>query len=245
MDKFSYGIFLHWKLNIRNIGVYITFYIVPLLFFVFMSGIFHVINPSSIDTLIQIMTVFSVTIGALLGCPIPLIEIYGSNIKSAYKVGGVPLWLPAINNFISSFIHLYIVSLIIFFVSPVAFSAKVPANLPLYFVNLGVFIIASISVGTLIGLMVKSRSMFTLVSIVVFVPSLILSGIMFPVEMLPEVLRNFGKMLPASAGFAAMTVDKIDFLTIFPMIHIVVVACIICSVTLNKMNKKPLLSKID
>ena len=114
MGAFIYGVLLQWKLDLRNKGVLITYYLVPLLFFGFIGMIFTSINPESKDTLIQSMTIFAITMGSFLGTPIPLVEQYSGDIKKAYKVGGIPLWSGAVNNAISAFIHLFITSVIIF-----------------------------------------------------------------------------------------------------------------------------------
>lgn len=55
-----------------------------------MGGIFTSILPGADKTLIQSMTVFGVSMGGLLGGPVPLAEILGSDIKKAYRAGGVP-----------------------------------------------------------------------------------------------------------------------------------------------------------
>lgn len=49
-----------------------------------MGGIFTSVMPESKETLIQSMTVFAVTMGALIGLPPSLTEIYRSDIKNAY-----------------------------------------------------------------------------------------------------------------------------------------------------------------
>jgi len=141
------------------------------------------------------MTVFGVTMGAILGTPISMVELYGSEIKKSFKVGGIPLWVPAADNFISAFVHLFIMSFVIFFIAPIAFNAKIPANKVLYFVSLAVYIITCLGVGTMLGLLIKSTSKLTMVSQLIFLPSIMLSGIMFPVNMLPNVLKNMGKIL--------------------------------------------------
>jgi len=40
MSAFIYGAVLQWKLDIRNKGVILTYFVVPLVFFAFMGGIF-------------------------------------------------------------------------------------------------------------------------------------------------------------------------------------------------------------
>lgn len=75
MNAFIYSVGLQWRLDLRNKGILTTYYIVPLIFFGFMGSIFSSINPQSKDTLIQSMSIFSITMGAILGAPAPLVEI--------------------------------------------------------------------------------------------------------------------------------------------------------------------------
>ncbi len=92
MGAFLYGIFLQWKLDIRSKTLLITCYIVPLLFFAVMGEIFTEVMPDYKHTLIQSMTIFGVTMGALIGLPPSLVEIYASDIKKVYRakrIGGV------------------------------------------------------------------------------------------------------------------------------------------------------------
>ena len=91
MSVFIYGIALQWRLDIRSKTLLITWYAVPLLFFAIMGGIFTSVNPEAKYTLIQSMTVMGVSMGALIGLPPSLAEIYGSDIKNVYKANGVPL----------------------------------------------------------------------------------------------------------------------------------------------------------
>lgn len=236
MSAFLYGIAIQWKIDIRNKGVILTYYVVPLVFFCFMGGIFTSINPVAKDTLIQSMTIFGVTMGSILGAPISLAELYGSEIKKSFKVGGIPLWVAAANNFISAFIHLFIMSLVIFFISPIAFSAKIPQNLVLYFASLALFIITSLNVGTVLGLLIKSASKLTMASQFIFLPSIMLSGIMFPVSMLPKVLENLGKIFPATWGFKMMTNKVSDIDLLLPLVLILLITLCISGYRLSKIG---------
>jgi len=219
MSAFLYGIALQWKLDLRNKEILLFYYVVPLIFFGFMGAIFTSINPIAKDTVIQSMTIFGITMGAFLGAPTPLIDLYGSEIKKAYKVGNIPLWVAAVNNFISAFIHLFIMSLVIFFIAPVAFNAKIPENIPLYFMSLTIFIMVCLSVGTLLGLLINKTGKLTMVSQFLFLPSIMLSGIMFPVDMLPKVFESISKIFPATWGYKMMN-NNVDITTIFPLLII-------------------------
>ncbi len=236
MNAFLYGIALQWKLDLRNKGVLLTYYIVPISFFLFIGGIFTSINPEAYKTLIPSMTVFGITMGAFLGTPAPLVEMYGSEMKKAYKVGGIPLWSATVNNIISGFIHLFIMSLVIYFVAPLTFHAQIPANTGVYFATLAIFLLTSLSVGTLIGLFVRNASKLTMISQVVFLPSLMLSGIMFPVNLLPDFLQSIGKIFPATWGFDNLCRSAFDIVSLLPLIGITVAAVLVSVWRMHKLK---------
>lgn len=81
MNGFLYGVALQWKLDIRSKSLLVTCYIVPLIFFLLMGGIFTSVMPEMRNTLIQSMIVMSVSMGAFIGLPPSLIETYGSDVK--------------------------------------------------------------------------------------------------------------------------------------------------------------------
>ncbi len=238
MSGFLYGVALQWKLDIRSKTMLITCYLVPLLFFAFIGGIFTSVNPESRYTLIQAMTIFGVSMGALIGLPPPLVEIYGSDIKNVYKANGVPLFLGVITHFISAFIHLMIMSVIIFFIAPIIFDAAIGVNVSAYFCSLAIFIVSSLSIGCVLGLLVKSISKLTMISQIFFLPSIMLSGIMFPKDMLPKGLEYFGKIFPASWGYEMTTKDSFDIILCIPLLVIMLIAIIVCGVVLSKLLKK-------
>lgn len=238
MNAFTYGAVLQWKLDIRSKSLLITCYLVPLLFFAVMGGIFTSITPESKSTLIQSMTVMGVSMGAFVGLPPSLSEIYGSDIKKMYKANGVPLYLGLVSIFLSSFIHLMIMSIIIFFVSPIAFDAAVPANIPLYFCSLAVFIAVSLSIGSVLGLWFKNQAKLTMVSQVVFLPSIMLSGILFPSNLLPGILEKAGKIFPAAWGYRLMTDNGFTLSNLWPLAVILAAAIVICGFILKRLKSE-------
>ncbi len=237
MSAFMYGVALQWKLDIRSKSLLITCYVVPLLFFAVMGGIFTSINPAAKYTLIQSMTVLGVSTGALMGLPPSLVEIYGSDIKKVYKANGVPLYLGLASMFLSAFIHLLIMCTIIYIVAPIAFDAAPPANLPLYFVSLAVFIAVSLSIGCVLGLSVKNQAKLTMISQVIFLPSIMLSGIMFPVDLLPGFFKMAGKIFPATWGYKMMSDAIFYFGSLWPLAAILLGAIILCIFLLKRLQR--------
>lgn len=236
MNAFLYGILIQWKLDLRNKEILLTYYVVPLVFFAFMGGIFTSINPIAKDTLIQSMMVFGVSMGAFLGTPTPLVEVFTTDIKKAYRVGGIPLWTVAANNIISAFIHLSIMSLIIFLAAPIIYKAVVPTNLFVFFTAQSIFILASVFIGTVLGLFAKSATKLTMMSQLLFLPSVMVGGIMFPASMLPSVLQTVGMIFPATWGFRATVSQVFDIGLLWPMMIIIIVCGMIALWRVSKLT---------
>lgn len=237
MGAFLYGISLQWKLDIRSKTLLITCYIVPLLFFAIMGGIFTSVMPEARYTLIQSMTVFGVTMGALIGLPPSLVEIYSSDIKKVYKANGVPLYLGLVLTNISAYIHLFIMSIILYIAAPLAFNAEIPKNPVLYFASLAIFIAVFLSIASIIGLAVKDQAKTSMVSIIIFLPSIMLSGIMFPIELLPKAFEMVGKIFPASWGYKVMADSTFQLETLLPLVVILILAICVCGILLRKVDK--------
>ena len=201
MGAFLYGTALQWRLDIRSRTLLITCYVVPLLFFAMMGGIFTSVNPSARETLVPSMTVMGVSMGALIGLPPSLVEIYASDIKKMYKANGVPLYFGLIPALLSTFLHLMLMSAVIYLAAPPAFGAAAPADPAAYFGALAVFTAASLSVGGVLGVAVRDQAKLTMFSQLVFLPSILLSGIMFPSELLlPDEGRRIFRWEPVAAG---------------------------------------------
>lgn len=236
MSAFLYGVVLQWKLDIRSKSLLITCYVVPLLFFVVMGGIFTSINPEAKNTLIQSMTVLGVSTGALIGLPPSLVEIYGSDSKKVYKANGVPLYLGLVSMFLSAFIHLLIMCAIIYIIAPIAFHAVPPASMAVYFSSLAIFIAVSLSIGSVLGLSIKNQAKLTMISQVIFLPSIMLSGIMFPVDLLPRFFKIVGKIIPATWGYKSMVDDGIYFGNLWPLGGILIGMAILCIILLKRLQ---------
>ncbi|MCM1102636.1 MAG: ABC transporter permease [Clostridium sp.] len=236
-DAFFYGAALQWKLDIRSKTLLTACYFVPLLFFAIMGGIFTSVMPDAKATLTQSMTVFGVTMGALIGLPPSLVEIYGGDIKKVYRANGVPLWQGLILTNLSSFLHLFLMSMILYAASPLLFHAEIPAEPGSYFGCLAILIAVSLSIASVIGLAVKDQAKTPMVSILVFLPSVMLSGIMFPGSLLPEPLRLAGKAMPAAWGYEIMIEPVFCIEKCLPLLCMLLAAVIVCAVLIKRIEE--------
>ena len=219
MNCFLYSLVLQWKLDIRSKSLLVTFYIVPLIFFLIMGGIFTSVIPEMGSTLIQSMIVMSVSMGAFLGLPPSLVEIYGSDIKKIY---------------LSAFVHLMMTCIVILLLAPILFKASLPTQLPIFLLSLTIYIIVSLSIGCILGLTLKNQAKLTMLAQLVFLPSIMLSGIMFPISLLPDFLQVIGHVFPAYWGYRLMLDKGLRLENLWYLILVFCLAVITCTVLLNK-----------
>ena len=237
MSGFLYGVALQWKLDMRSKSLLVACYVIPLIFFLLMGGIFTSVMPEMQGTLIQSMIVMSVSMGAFIGMPPSLIETYGSEIKKVYKANGVPVYLGLLTTFISAFIHLMVTGVVIALLAPIPFKATLPTHLLSFFLALAIYILVTLSIGSVLGLTVKNQAKLTMVAQLVFLPSIMLSGIMFPANLLPNFLEKIGRLFPAPWGFRLMLDRGLCFENLWYLIVLFFAATIICAVALKREGK--------
>ena len=233
MNCFLYSLVLQWKLDIRSKSLLITFYIVPLLFFLIMGGIFTSVSPGMGTTLIQSMIVMSVSMGAFLGLPPSLVEIYGSDIKKIYNANGVPIYLGLLTMVLSAFVHLMMTCIVILLLAPILFKASLPTQLPIFLLSLTIYIIVSLSIGCILGLTLKNQAKLTMLAQLVFLPSIMLSGIMFPISLLPDFLQILGRVFPAYWGYRLMLENDFSLENLWYLILVSCIAVMTCILLLN------------
>ena len=238
MNCFLYSLVLQWKLDIRSKSLLVTFYIVPLIFFLIMGGIFTSVIPEMGSTLIQSMIVMSVSMGAFLGLPPSLVEIYGSDIKKIYNANGVPIYLGLVTMVLSAFVHLMMTCIVILLLAPILFKASLPTQLPIFLLSLTIYIIVSLSIGCILGLTLKNQAKLTMLAQLVFLPSIMLSGIMFPISLLPDFLQVIGLVFPAYWGYRLMLENGFSIENLWYMLFIFCIAVMIGILLLNKQKSE-------
>lgn len=205
MKAFSEYLWLQFKMDLRDKGTLLNFYLVPLVFFGVMGSVFSTISPLMRTTLAASMSIFAITMGAVMGIPAPIVKLREMGTMRAFRVNGIPGLAVLSVQAISAFLHMFVAAVIIYLVAPLAFNAKLPSSPGYYFVVLAVFLLASIAIGLLVGVVSRSQSFATMLSMVIFLPSLLLSGIMFPINMLPKPMMWVGRSFPATQAMQSFT----------------------------------------
>jgi ABC-2 type transport system permease protein len=132
-----------------------------------------------------------------------LVTAREAGIFRSYKINGVPaisiLVIPAL----TTILHIVLVTIIITATAPLFFDAPSPVNWPGFVVTLLVTAFACAGLGVLIGVISPSSRMTVLWSQLIFIPSMLLGGMMIPYSMLPEGAGKVAQLLPATHAMNA------------------------------------------
>ena len=135
---------------------------------------------------------------------------------------------------LSAFVHLIMTCIVILLLAPILFKASLPSQLPLFFLALAIYIFVSLSIGSILGLTVKNQAKLTMIAQLVFLPSIMLSGIMFPSNLLPDFLQAIGRLFPASWGYRLMLDHGFGLENLWYLILVSCIAVISCILLLNQ-----------
>jgi len=198
MKAFSLHFSFEFCAALRNRTLLLMNYLLPLGFFGLVGGMMVAINPYFGDQMIPAMVTFAVLSGAILGLPAPLVDAREAGILRSFKTNGVPalslLAIPAL----STILHMLVVAAIITIAAPLLFSSPLPENWLSYVVILVLFLLTCCSQGLLIGVVSGSSRSTVLWSQLIYLPSMMLSGMMVPADLLPEAFVKISHLLPAT-----------------------------------------------
>lgn len=194
---------IDFKAGMRDKSMLLLNYLFPLGFYIMMGFIMPQINPLFKESMIPSMVIFSVLASTILGMPNPLVAARESGIFRSYKINGVTpisiLTIPAA----ATIIHSTIVAAIIIITAPLLFKAKAPANLGNFTLVFFAAAAACAGLGLLIGVIAKNNKVTVLWSQLIFLPTMLIGGLMMPSSMLPASIGRVGKLLPSTYAMKA------------------------------------------
>jgi ABC-2 type transport system permease protein len=236
MKAFMYTLYLKTKLDIKSMEILMSYYLVPLVFFGIMGAVFTSIMPDAKHTIIATMTIFSITMGALIGTPGSIIDYFKNDTRKSFKSAGIPMEAIVVATIVSGFVNLSVTAAIIYFVSPLVFAATRPENLGVYISGFFLLLLSTILIGTILGLYAKTSSKLSMYSQIVFLPSLMFSGIMFPSSMLPKPLQYLGLLFPATHGMKILSGEALVSSNYLVLLFFIVASGIIIKLRLQKLR---------
>jgi len=203
MNAFIHHFSFEFRTGIRNKQLLLMNYLFPLGFYLMMGFVMVEINPLFREDMIPAMVIFAILSATVLGIPDGLVNAREKGIFRSYRINGVPaisiLVIPAL----TTLLHLIIVSVIMTVTAPMLFQAPSPENWLYFIVVFLAMALACTGLSVLIGVASSSSRMTILWSQLVFLPSMLLGGLMLPYSLLPEVARKFSRLLPTTHAMNA------------------------------------------
>ncbi|MBU3144028.1 ABC transporter permease [Clostridium sp. CF012] len=199
-----------FKSVLRDKTLLLMNYLFPLVFYFMMVLIMPGINRDFSKSMIPGMIVFTIMVSTLLGMPSPIAFSKEKGIYRSYKIYGVPLRAVLLVPVITTAVHITIVSIIILITGTNFFGSIFPHNFLnfclIYFVSLFAFS----GLGTLIGVCSPNSKVTVLLAQLIFIPSMMLGGIMMPTEILSQNVQKLSRILPSTHCMNALGTISFD-----------------------------------
>lgn len=192
-----------FRTGIRNRSLLFMTYLFPLLVYVLLGALMTAVNPFFGETMIPAMIIFAILSSTMLSLPDALVTARKAGIFRSYRINGVPaasiLLIPAL----AGLLHLILIALIISFTAPPAFAAPLPVSWLGFALVFVVTVAVCAGLSLLIGVVSSSSQMTVLLGQIIFLPSMLLGGLMIPAAALPEALRRIAMLLPTTYAMNA------------------------------------------
>jgi len=192
----------HLKFELKSVGrdksLLLMNYLFPLAFYFMMSIIMPNINKDYSKTMIPGMIVFTIMVSTLLGMPNPIVSSKEKGIYRSYKIYGVGSKVVLFIPVITTAIHITLVSMIITLTSIIIFHAPVPQNYLGFLVAYSIILFSFLGLGTLLGVCSPNSRVTVLLAQFIFLPSMMLGGIMMPTEILSKNIQKISNIFPST-----------------------------------------------
>jgi len=203
MNAFINHFSFEFRTGIRNKTLLLMNYLFPLGFYAMMGLLMTGINPTFRETMIPAMAIFAILVATLLGLPDPLVTAREAAIFRNYKINGVPAFSILVIPALTTMLHTALVTIIITVTAPLFFDAPLPVNWLGFIVTFLLMAFACAGLSVLIAVVSSSSRMTVLWSQLIFLPSMLLGGMMISYSMLPEAMGKIAQLLPATHAMNA------------------------------------------
>jgi len=203
MKTFAIHLLFDFKAGLRDKTLLIMNYIFPLGFYLMIGGIMPKLNPEYKDMLIPSMVMFTILVSTILGMPNTLVTFRNNGILRSYKINGISKFSILATQVISTIFHAFIVTIIIIISAPILFHVKHIEDIGALILMFIAMSIACSGLAILIGTISDNTSVTVIYAQVLFLPSMLIGGLMFPSDALPKSIKGFSKLIPTTYGMDA------------------------------------------
>jgi ABC-2 type transport system permease protein len=198
MNAFANHFSFEFHTGIRDKSLLLMNYLFPVGLYIMLGFLMKELNPPFVETMIPTFIIIAIMSGTVLSLPNPLVSAREAGIFRSYKINGVPaisiLTIPAL----TTVLHMVVVALIITTTAPLVFGAPLPVSWPGFVLFFFLAAFAHAGLGMLISVVSSSSRSVVLWSQLIFLPSMMIGGLMIPYDMLPGALGKIALLLPAT-----------------------------------------------
>ena len=203
MTAFTSHFAFAFRTGLRNATQLMMNYLFPLGFYALLGLVMVQINPLFKDDIVPAMVIFVAMASMLLGLPSPLVEEREAGIYRTYKINGVPALSILIIPALTTILHSLIASAIIVVTAAPLFGGQLPVHWGSFILITFLTVFTFGALGVLIGVVSTNSRATVLWSQLIFLPSMLIGGLMLPVSLLPESIRPFTALLPSARAMQA------------------------------------------
>jgi ABC-2 type transport system permease protein len=207
MKAFVHHLAYDFRTGIRDRSKLLMLYLFPLVFFFLVGGLMKSINPGFSQTMIPGMMLFAFMCAALLSLPNVLVTAREAGVFRSFRINGVPAASIVTVPVLGTAVHMIIVALIVSLAGIRMYGGVAPTNIGGFVAAAVLSYAAYAGLGVLIGVAAGSGTASILIAQLIYIPSIILGGLMVPSSMLPAGIQRIALLLPASHSmnvFAAL-----------------------------------------
>lgn len=238
MKAFCIQLGIQFRCDLRDKGVLLVYYLVPLVMYFVLGAIVGAMSHANEDYMLQaVACLFTISMSAYIGLPQPLARAREQGVLNAYRVAGIPAWGTLLSHVLIAFLHIMIVCVIITFTAPLIFDVPPAKNPAAFFGVIALVTIASEALGTFVSAVVSKANAVMMLGQVLFLASIMFSGIMFPAELLPDGLAAVGSVLPSARAQLAIS-GKDAALNLGILTAVAVVAFVLAVLLFARRNRK-------
>lgn len=191
------------RAGVRDPSVLLMNYLFPLGFYALVSAVMTRINPLFADALLPAMVLFAALSGPLLGLPGPLVDEREAGVYRTWKVNGVPALAILAAPTLAAMAHALVVALVVAATAGPLFGATLPTNWGAFAAVTLAAVALCGGLGALVGVVARDARAVTLLTQAVFLPTMLLGGLMVPLALLPPSLLPVAALLPPAHAMQA------------------------------------------
>ena len=226
MNAFVNHFAFEFKTGLRSSSMMFMNYLFPVLFYAMMGVVMTGINPLFKESMLPAMSIFALMASTVLGLPNPLVDSREAGIYRSFKINGVPALSILMIPVLTTVFHALIASAIIALTAGPLFGGQPPANWAAFWAISILTAAACAALGALIGVVSADTRGIMLWSQLIFLPSMLIGGLMIPLSVLPESVRPFSLLLPTAHAMQAYTGLAYGQPTVVnPAVSVAVLAC--------------------